>query len=120
MPPDQARQWDVTVRSFPPDWFRPSDLALLVELIRAQGMADDLHRRIEATSDLGELQILLRLRDTESRRFAALATKLRMPPQSRSDRHLAGAAARHIRGTARPWDTNEGDDDDQFFGKYFT
>jgi hypothetical protein len=84
--------------------------------IRAHDMADTLHERIKATTDIAELKTLLQLRDVEVRRFAALATKLRLPPQSRSDRHLAGAAARHIRGTARPWDgLNE--DDDKFFGK---
>lgn len=111
MPPAQRRYWTKTVRSFPADWFRDSDLPLVVELVRAHAMADSLAKRIETTNDLTDLKTLLQLRDGEARRAAALATKLRLPPQSRSDRHLAGAAARHVRGTKRPWDDAEG-----FFG----
>ena len=73
-------------------------------------MADALAARIAGTDDLGELSTLLALRDREARRAAALATKLRMPPQSRSDRHRAGTHAETARG-ARPWDTDE----DRFF-----
>jgi len=110
----QRRYWTATVRSFPADWFRASDLPLVVELVRAHAMADDLEKRIAKTSDLADLKTLMQLRDGEVRRAAALATKLRLPPQSRSDRHLAGAAARHIRGTARPWDDTD-DGEEHFF-----
>jgi len=72
-------------------------------------MADELHERIQKSGDLAELKVLLQLRDVESRRAAALATKLRMPPQSRSDRHRAGTAARAVDGR-RPWEKNPFDD----------
>lgn len=107
MPKAQRALWDRIVRSFPSDWFRASDLLLLTELVRAHAMADELHERIAKTTDTAELKTLLQLRDAEARRAASLATKLRMPPQSRSDRHLAGVAASKVRaGVARPWEGN--------------
>lgn len=109
MTPEQVARWDATVRSFPTTWLKASDLPLLTELIRAHSMADDLAERIASTTDLAELKTLLGLRDMEARRAAALATKLRMPPQSRSDRHLAGRMARDAGGT-RPWEFNAFDD----------
>lgn len=115
MPPAQRSHWNATVRSFPSDWFRAADLPILTEMVRAHTMADELAGRIAKTKDLAELKTLLQLRDAESRRAASLATKLRLPPQSRSDRHLAGAAARFVRGTHKPWDTEEPDDGDGFF-----
>lgn len=104
MPEELRSQWDATVRAFPVGWFRGSDLPLLTEMIRAHAMADTLHKRIGETTDLAELKTLLQLRDVEARRAAALATKLRLPPQSRSDRHLAGREARDARGGAAPWE----------------
>lgn len=113
MPPAQRSHWNATVRSFPSDWFRAADLPILTEMVRAHTMADELAGRIAKTKDLAELKTLLQLRDAESRRAASLATKLRLPPQSRSDRHLAGAAARFVSGTSKPWDkTSRFFDDD--------
>jgi hypothetical protein len=106
----------LTVKSFPSDWFRRSDAPLLVELIRALAQADALAARIAKTEELGELKVLLDLRDREARRAAAISTKLRLPPQSRSDRHAAATAARPS-GT-RPWeygDVIDGREDDEFF-----
>lgn len=119
MTPGQVARWDLTVRSFPSDWFRASDLPLLVELIRAHDMADQLHQRIAGTADLAELKTLLQLRDAETRRAASLATKLRMPPQSRSDRHLAGRMARDASGN-RPWEPNPFDEFDDPADRFFT
>jgi hypothetical protein len=102
MPAAQRRYWTATVDSFPSDWFRPSDFPLLTELCRALCTADLLAGLIDAAKDLENLEKLLALRDREARRAAALSTKLRIPPQSRSDRHLAGAAAAKSHGR-RPW-----------------
>ena len=109
------------MRSFPIDWFRPVDLKLVEEMVRALAMAETLAERIASTEDVDELAKLLRMRDTESRRAAALATKLRLPPQSRSDRHLAGAAARRLKGTARPWESygDPNDPAESFFTNRF-
>jgi hypothetical protein len=105
----------MTVRGFPADWFRTSDVPLLVELVRALAQADSLAARIAETTNLADLKVLLDLRDRESRRAAAISTKLRLPPQSRSDRHAAGTAARP--GGARPWELPDilEDDEDEFF-----
>lgn len=99
----ERRLWDLTVRSFPHDWFRGSDLPLLLELVRALAMADNLAERIAGCEDIANLKLLLELRDRETRRAAALATKLRTPPQSRSDRHVAGVKGKRTT-SARPWD----------------
>jgi hypothetical protein len=115
MPEEQRRLWDETMRSYPNDWFRAIDLRLVHELVRALAMSDVLAERIAVTTDVAELAVLLRLRDTEARRAAALATKLRLPPQSRSDRHLAGVAARNLRGTARLWEVADPDDPEESF-----
>jgi hypothetical protein len=114
----ESELWQLTVRSFPADWFRSSDGPLLIELVRALSQADALAERIAKTTELSELKVLLDLRDREARRAAAISTKLRLPPQSRSDRHAAGTAARP--GGSRPWDYPdilEDDDDEKFFGR---
>jgi hypothetical protein len=86
-------------------------------MVRALAQSDELAARIAATKELSELKILLDLRDREARRAAAISTKLRLPPQSRSDRHAAGTAARP--GGSRPWSAgafmDEEGDDEEFF-----
>jgi hypothetical protein len=114
--PREGQLWRLTIKSFPTTWFRGSDTPLLIEMVRALAQADALAGQIAETREIGELKTLLDLRDREARRAAALATKLRLPPQSRSDRHAAATAARP--GGARPWDDGdvlEDDDDEQFF-----
>lgn len=102
MPVAQQALWRLTVDSFPADWLKGSDLALLTEMVRALAMCDELESRIAKCKDTAEFKMLLEFRDREARRAAALATKLRLPPQSRSDRHRAGTAAAHT--ARRPWE----------------
>lgn len=113
LPPAQRAQWDSTVRAFGADWWKPSDLPLLAEFLRALAMADGLQVRIAATDNVDDLRKLLAARDVEVRRAATLATKLRIAPQSRSDRHLAGRMARDAGGGTKPWEYY--DDADRFF-----
>jgi hypothetical protein len=107
----ESNVWRSTLCAMPRDWIRASDFPLLTELCRAVSMCDQLALKIATTEDVGELKVLLDLRDRESRRAAALSTKLRLAPQSRYDRHAAGTAARNS-GHRRPW---ESDGADRFF-----
>ena len=91
LPSTDRKLWRRIVCSFPGDWFRASDFPLLIEMVRALAMSDTLSEKIAKCDDTAKLKTLLALRDRECRRAAGLATKLRLPPQSRSDRHLAGA-----------------------------
>jgi hypothetical protein len=110
-PRAESSVWRATVAAMPPDWIRRSDFPLLMELCRAVVMCNTLAKKIAKATDTGELKTLLDLRDRESRRAAALSTKLRLAPQSRYDRHAAGTAARNS-GHRRPW---EHDPADRFF-----
>jgi hypothetical protein len=114
MAKDEVSLWDEIITAFPQDWFRTSDKPLLIELVRAYAMSNKLAKRIDKCRDVSDLKTLLQLRDVESRRAAALATKLRIPPQSRSDRHVAGVAAKNALGE-RPWMFGR-DETDKFFG----
>jgi len=110
MSPAEKRTWQQLVDAFPPDWLKPSDRFLLAEAVRAFVTAHDLAKRIKRAK-AEDLKPLLQMRDVEARRGAALMTKLRMPPQSRSDRHAAGTAATKF-GAGRSWEEAR---DDRFF-----
>lgn len=99
----QARIWKETVESFPDDWFRGSDMPLLTEMVRALDMSNRLAKKIARCKDDSKLKSLLEMRDRECRRAAALSTKMRLPPQSRSDRHVAGVSAK-AGSLNKPWD----------------
>ncbi|MFT3793021.1 MAG: hypothetical protein QM741_18575 [Rudaea sp.] len=113
LPQPQREQWDETVRAFGSSWWKPSDYPLLHEYLRALAMADGIAPLIAGTTDADDLRKLLSARDLEVKRACTLATKLRIAPQSRSDRHLAGRLARDAgRGAPKPWEFGVIDPDD--------
>lgn len=113
--PDQAEIWNRLAASKPPQHFSADDLPLLAELCRAYDAADKIALRIDkhiSTASAETLQTLMGLRDKESRRAVALATKLRMTSQSRYDKGVAAALAKQAGRGASPW---EDDPADEFF-----
>lgn len=108
LPAALHEQWSAVVRSFPADHWRAPDLPLLLEMLRATDTANTLAARIAETSATEDLAKLLKLRDVEARRAATLSTKLRLCPQSRSDRHVAERLARAA--GQRPWEVDGGEE----------
>ena len=71
-------------------------------MVSAFVTAERLTKQIRKAKDLGKVKLLLELRDRESRRGAAkLSTKLRLAPQSRSDRHVRPASRQRIQDVCR-------------------
>lgn len=113
---DQAEIWNRLAASKPPQHFAADDLPLLAELCRAYDAADKIAVRIDkhiSTASAETLQTLMGLRDKESRRAVALATKLRMTSQSRYDKGVAASLAKQAGRGAKPW--GEEDPGDEFF-----
>ena len=111
---DQAAIWDRLAMSKPAQHFSADDLPLLAELCRAYDASDKLAVRIDkhiATASAETLQTLMGLRDKESRRAVALATKLRLTAQSRYDKGVAASLAKQANRGASPWE----DPGDEFF-----
>lgn len=111
LPPAQKALWNRIAGSFPTDWFKDSDLPLLLELCRALHTADELANSMEGVKNLEVLKKFLDLRDREARRAASLSRTLRLPPQSRYDRQAAATAGRDY--GQRPW-KNQPDDFSDF------
>lgn len=113
VPDDLGREagevWQAIVSGLPTDWFTPGSAPLLVQLCRhvvaARRVAGWL-ARIEEAADLdGDLWLrLLARQEAESKAIAALATRLRLTPQSRYTPHGAARAAGKDIGRPRPWE----------------
>lgn len=111
---DQAEIWNRLAISKPAQHFAADDLPLLAELCRAYDASDKLAARIDKhieTSSAEGLQTLMGLRDKESRRAVALATKLRLTAQSRYDKGVAAALSKQANRGPGPWE----DPGDEFF-----
>ena len=109
---EETEIWAAVVESQPADWFTPATVPLLAEYCRHVIHARRVGELIErATSDINPetkeptlclegLDRLLKMADRESRAIAALATKMRITPQSitnhRGNRKPAAAK--------RPWE----------------
>jgi len=122
-PPDyltaeQAEFWRALVESFAPGRFKPDQVPVLVELMRAQSRARHINeqlatlRKRDLTSDTkgGREQraIYMQLRDmadAETRLISSLSTKLRLTDQSNVRKALATAEREKMATGPRPWDT---------------
>ena len=115
---DQSEIWKRLATAKPPEHFTADDLPMLAELCRAYDAADKLAVRIDKGIEtyLAEsLQKLTGMRDKESRRAMALATKLRMSAQSRYDKTVAETLSRQARRSTPSWVGAHGDNEfDQF------
>ena len=102
----QAELWREVVQSKPVEWFGPDSAPLLCEYVRAVDMCNLLSIQVEAAladGDRGVLKDVLKLRDMESKRVAALATKLRLTQQSRYTPQAAATANKRVGEGAKPW-----------------
>lgn len=105
----QAGVWDRTVGNEAADVFRTAALQqLLKEYCRHVETADRLSKQVDRATDDGsnmsaqELDILLRMRDRETKALADKATKLRLTNQSRYTPQAAGTAAKKS-ADKKPW-----------------
>lgn len=104
--PEPCRSiWRELVDSLPPDRFHASDRPLLVLYCRALHQAALAFEALEqyGAADGDSVSPWLRVADSAAKQAATLATKLRLCPQSRLDRKVAGPAARGS-NAPRPWE----------------
>jgi hypothetical protein len=118
----EAVIWRKITARLPPNWFVAS-ASLLVELCRhtrlsddlmgdiarARAAIDELRKTQKPTSKLlldamKEYRVLLRLHALQSQRIGALATRLRLTPQSRYEKSVAATAAKAVDAGPFPWD----------------
>ncbi len=103
----EAALWSVVVESKPADWFGPDSYPVLKEYCRAASACDQLAPVVEKALQGGkakDIREALALRDLESKRLAAIATKLRLTQQSRYTPQ-ASATANRKAGGRRPWES---------------
>lgn len=106
LPASAKLVWVELVDSLPADRFHPSDRPLLALYCRALHQAGLAFEAIEthgATSG-DSINPAVRVADAAVKQAATLATKLRLCPQSRLDRKVAGPAARNDESGPRPWE----------------
>lgn len=113
--PEQAEAWREIVNAHPADWFTAGARPLLAQLCRhvsaARRVASWL-ARIEAEDDAFNGDLWLRLlarQESEGKAIAALATRLRLTPQSRYGPRAAHTAAARATEGAKPWETHDDD-----------
>jgi hypothetical protein len=122
-PPDHLNEqeralWHAIVDPFPPGRFDAGDVVLLIALVEHQARVRQIneqldemrHARLISRTRQGEkirglFASLCRMAREETRLIMSLATKLRLPHQTRTLRVLADAErARSPATMARPWD----------------
>jgi hypothetical protein len=113
MPLRQAEIWRETVSTEPVDFFSSAATkALLSDYCghrESTETIDAVIRKFKAewlvsAEGIKRYGELLRLRDSEARAAASLATKLRLTNQSRYERKTAATAAHNAEKGFRPWD----------------
>ena len=105
--------WRSIVSDLQPDYFLPSDLPLLSAYCRALAAHDHARSMLESEGPVrqdGKASAWLVIVEKEVRAVVALAARLRLAPQSRMDRTVAGKTARPTVGM-RPWERS-GDDEE--------
>lgn len=108
--PEARRVWSEVVDTLPPDRFHASERPLLALYCRSMVTAERALTAIDRDGPLigDKINPALRLFDTSVRQVVSLATKLRVTPQSRVDRKVAGTSAREDASASRPWHTTDG------------
>lgn len=106
----QAEVWDRTVSNESADQFKTAALQqLLKEYCRHVETADRLSKQVDRATDVGsnlemsEVDLLLRMRDRETKALADKATKLRLTNQSRYTPGAAGTAAKKSSTERKVW-----------------
>lgn len=103
--PAEVQLWRDVVASKPAEWFGADSAPILKEFVRASVTCDLLDERVKTTMTtgaVGEVKLILDMRDKESKRVAVLATKLRLTQQSRYTPQAAATADKRASGK-RPW-----------------
>ena len=110
---DQAEIWRELVSSEAPDYFNTAALrGMLADYCRHRASGRIISDIIDsfqpewlkAAEGAKRYQGLLRMRETETRAAASLATKLRMTNQSRYTPHAAATASRNAARGLKPWE----------------
>lgn len=102
--------WAEITESKPSDWFGADSAPLLKEYVRAVVLCDVLDEKVkramgaETETPVGDIKLLLDMRDKEAKRATSLATKLRLTQQSRYTPQAANTANSRASGK-RPWQT---------------
>jgi len=104
--------WSRLVDALPGDRFYSSDGPLLALYCRSLHQSDLAFGQLEEFGAWkgGELNPWLRVVDISTKQCATLASKLRLCPQARLDRKVAGPAARNEHGGLKIWDRPSDDD----------
>lgn len=116
--------WGRLVDALPGDRFHSSDGPLLALYCRALHQADIAFGKVEKygayVADADATNPWLKVADTATKQCATLASKLRLCPQARLDRKVAGPAARTEQDGPKIWDYPTGDDDARSGGAQIT
>lgn len=109
LPEPCRRIWVELVDSLPPDRFHTSDRPLLVLYCRALHQAELAFEALEQYGAAADDSVSpwQRVADSAVKQAATLATKLRLCPQSRLDRTVAGPAARGGDASNKPWEAEQ-------------
>jgi hypothetical protein len=114
---EQQADWRALIEPFAPGRFKPDQVPVLVELMRAQSRARQVNEQL-ATLRKRDLiadtkggrerrAIYIQLRemaDAETRLISSLSTKLRLVDQSNVRKALASAEREKMATGPRPWD----------------
>ncbi len=103
----QAAIWVKVVNTKPVDWFAEDSAPILIEYVRAVDTCNMLAPVISQTMAEGDpkaIKEILKVRDTEAKRAADLATKLRLTQQSRYTPQAAATANKKSQNAAKPWE----------------
>lgn len=106
----QREVWERTVSGEPAEQFKTAALQqLLVEYCRHVETADRLSKQVDLATapgcnlEFSEIDVLLRMRDRETKALADKATKLRLTNQSRYTPQSAGTASKKASTERKPW-----------------
>jgi hypothetical protein len=115
--PEQQADWRALVEPFAPGRFKPDQVPVLVELMRAQSRARQINEQLatlrkrdltaDTTGGAKRRSIFMQLRDmadAETRLISSLSTKLRLTDQSNVRKALASAEREKMATGPRPWD----------------
>ena len=103
LPESAKKQWAEIVSSLPADRFHASDRPLLA--LYCQNVARASHAMAELERDPDGPW--LKVADVHTKLVSSLAARLRLCPQSRLDRKVAGPAAREDAGQSKPWESKQ-------------
>jgi hypothetical protein len=115
---EQQADWRALIEPFAPGRFKPDQVPVLVELMRAQSRARQVNEQLatlrkrdliaDTAGGAKRRTIFMQLRDmadAETRLISSLSTKLRLVDQSNVRKALASAEREKMTHGPRPWDT---------------